>query len=666
MTFKQILMMGLLACSPFMARAQHDSATPYDRYPTPQQSLTEMTYAPQRTEFRLWSPMAEAVTLRLYRTGTGGKASKTISLRRATDGTWSTQVRGNLDGLFYTFEVKTEGRWRGESPGINARAVGINGERAAILNLDDTDPEGWENDRAPKRSDIVIYEMHHRDFSVHPSSGIHNKGKFLALTEHGTHTPDGQATGLDHLKMLGVTHIHILPSYDYGSVDEREAHRPHYNWGYDPVNYNVPEGSYALDPSDPKSRIREFKQMVQALHRNGLKVVLDVVYNHTYDLERSNFERTVPGYFYRHRPDGTPANGSGCGNETASERAVMRQYMVESVEYWMREYHIDGFRFDLMGIHDIETMRQIRAAAERINPDVLIYGEGWAAEAPQLPSDRLAMKANVGRIPGVAAFCDELRDALRGPFSDDHQAAFLAGLPGHEESIKFGIVGGIRHPQIDLKEVNYSHAPWAEQPHQLISYVSCHDDMCLQDRLHASIPGLSDADARQIALVAQTAVFTSQGIPFMLAGEELVRTKLGVHNSFNSPDSINQIDWSTKAAHAADFDYYRALIRMRRDHPAFRLGDADLVRRHLEFLPAPSAMVAYRLKDHAGGDPWRDIIVVLNGAATDAQFVLPTGSYTLHLSSNEVRFQQLNLNPETLSGTIHLPARSAAILYAGE
>ena len=448
MMLKQILMIGCLACSTLLASGQKAETLPYNQYPLPKGSLSEMTYTQAATQFQLWAPTADKVVLNLYAAGSGGKAIKTLNMKRTSDGTWHVTVAGNQSGRFYTFNVQMNKKWLGETPGINAKAVSLNGRRGAILDLRTTDPEGWENDKAPRQQDIVIYEMHHRDFSISPTSGIQNKGKYLALTETGTKSPEGKSTGIDHLKELGVTHVHLLPSFDFASVDESKADDPHYNWGYDPLNYNVPEGSYSTNPADPKARILEFKQMVKALHDNGLKVVLDVVYNHTYDLAGSNFERTVPGYFYRTTPEGKPANASGCGNETASERAMMRRFMVESVEYWMKEYHIDGFRFDLMGIHDLETMRAIRTAAERINPEVLIYGEGWAAEAPQLPGGQAAMKQTVHHLPGIAAFSDELRDALRGPFSNDRESAFLDGRPGFKESIKFGIAGGIDHPQL--------------------------------------------------------------------------------------------------------------------------------------------------------------------------------------------------------------------------
>lgn len=636
----------------------------YELYPVRSGSLAEMEYAPDGTRFSLWAPTADEVRLMLYNEGEGGHAYRTVAMEAGEEGVWHTTVSEDLLGKFYTFNVKIDDRWLGDTPGIFAKAVGVNGQRAVVIDLRATDPEGWADDhRPPLRSaaDVVIYEMHHRDFSVSPASGIEHKGKFLALTEESTRSPEGLATGIDHLRELGVTHVHLLPSYDYASVDETRLDDNQYNWGYDPQNYNVPDGSYSTDPYRPDVRIREFKQMVQALHKAGIRVILDVVYNHTFNIEGSNFERTAPGYFYRQRPDGTYADASACGNETASDRPMMRKYIVESVLHWAREYHIDGFRFDLMGIHDIETMNQVRAALTAVAPSIIVYGEGWAAQAPQLPQDSLAMKANTYRMPGIAAFSDEMRDALRGPFNDNKQGAFLAGLPGGEESIKFGIVGAVQHPQVCNDSVNYSQAPWAAEPVQMISYVSCHDDMCLVDRLRASIPGIKDDELARLDKLAQTAVFTSQGIPFIYAGEEVMRDKKGVHNSYQSPDSINAIDWSRKALHADVFAYYKGLIQLRKNHPAFRLGSAELVRRHLEFLPVEGKnLVAWRLKEHAGGDKWEDIVVVLNSRREPARVTVPQGNYTVVCRDGFINEGGL----AKVSGTeLVVPAQSALIAW---
>ena len=614
------------------------------------QTFNEADYTPEQTTFRLFAPdNAKTVKLRIYKAGHKGRPERTVKMERTAADTWTATVTGNLMGRFYTFDTG-----RGECAGVFAKAVGVNGQRAAIIDMDKTDPAGWNDDRRPvvkSPADLVIYEMHHRDYSIDASSGIANGGKFLALTD---------PKAIAHLKELGVNAVHILPSFDYASVDETRLSTPQYNWGYDPVNYNVPDGSYSTDPYKPETRIREFKQMVQALHKAGIRVILDVVYNHTFNIDGSNFQRTYPDYFYRKTVDGKYSDGSGCGNETASERDMMRRFMVESVLYWIDEYHIDGFRFDLMGCHDIETMNAIRKAVDEVDPSIFIYGEGWSAGSCALPKEQLGLKANMKAMPGIAAFSDELRDALRGPFSDDTKGAFLAGKPGEEESIKFGIAGAIEHPQVDMSKVNYSTEAWASQPTQMISYVSCHDDMCLTDRLRASIPGITTDELIRLDMLAQTAVLTSQGVPFILSGEEMLRDKKGVHNSYNSPDSINRLDWNNMERYPQVMDYYKNLTRLRRNHPAFRLGSADLVRRHLEFLPTQPGLVAFRLKDYAGRDDWRNIIVILNAAKQQRKVAIPQGNYTIVCHEGKIDENGLS----TFSGSeATVSAQSALILH---
>ncbi len=600
----------------------------------------EMTYSPEETTFKLFAPAnAKNVKVRIYQEGMGGKAVKSAKMKYQ-NGLWTATVQGDLLGRFYTFDAGY-----GETPGVFAKAVGVNGQRGAIINDMKTWPEDWCSDQHPvikSPADLVVYELHHRDFSIARKDAKY-PGKYLALTE---------PWAIDHLKALGVNAVHILPSYDYGSVDETELDTPQYNWGYDPVNYNVPEGGYSTNPYDPAARIREFKQMVQALHKAGIAVILDVVYNHTYNIDNSNFQKTYPDYYYRKNADGSYSNGSGCGNETASEKPMMRRFMIESVKYWYNEYRVDGFRFDLMGCHDIETMNIIRQELSKLDPSIFIYGEGWSAGSCALPNDQLGMKANIPQMPGIAAFSDEIRDALRGPFSDDSKPGWLGGAPDCEESLKFGIVGAIGHPQVDMSKVNYSKAPWAIEPTQMMSYVSCHDDMCLVDRLKASIPSLklstgklSDAQMDELIrldLLAQTAVFTSQGVPFMLSGEELLRNKKGVHNSYESPDSINQLDWQNKVRYPQVFKYYQDLIALRKNHPAFRLGDAHLVRKHLEFLKTPQGVVAFRLKDYAGRDDWRNIIVILNVNRETATVDIPKGMYVVVCQDGKIDEQSTN------------------------
>ncbi len=620
-------------------------------------NFQEVEYAKEATTFRLFAPKdAKSVKVRIYRQGLGGKAVKTVKMTLDGD-VWTCTIKGDMMGRFYTFDIG-----RGECPGVFAKAVGVNGKRGAIIDRNNTNPEGWGSDQRPvckSPADLVVYEMHHRDFSIARKDAKY-PGKFLALTE---------PWAISHLQQLGVNAIHILPSYDYGSVDETRLSPEfpsQYNWGYDPVNYNVPEGGYATDPYQPEVRIREFKEMVQALHKAGIRVILDVVYNHTYDIEHSNFQRTYPDYYYRKTADGKYSNGSGCGNETASEQPMMRRFMLESVKYWINKYHIDGLRFDLMGCHDIETMNAIRRMVDAIDPTIFIYGEGWSAGACAIPNDQLGMKANIPQMPGIAAFSDEIRDGLRGPFSDDTKPGWLGGAPNCEESIKYGLVGGIRHPQVSMKKVNYSDKPWATEPTQLMSYVSCHDDMCLADRLRASVAGLSspkspvNEELIRLDLLAQTAVFTSQGVPFLLSGEELLRTKKGVHNSFESPDSINQLDWSHKQKYPQVFAYYKHLIALRKHHPAFRLGDAGLVRKHLSFLKAPKSVIAFQLKGYAGRDDWRDIIVLLNASKQAQEVAVPNGSYTIVCRDGQIDERGL----ATIQGDkVVVPRQSALIMH---
>ena len=614
-----------------------------------QNVFNEVSYSPKQTTFKLNAP--KKPTLRIYEAGRGGKVEKKIKMKQTSENVWQTTISGDLKGKFYTFDIG-----RGETPGVFAKAVGINGKRGAIVDMQTTNPSGWNSDRRltlRSPADLIIYEMHHRDFSIDASSGLVNKGKFLALTEQ---------KAIKHLKELGVNAVHILPSYDFASIDESNTATPQYNWGYDPLNYNVPEGSYSFDAEQPTRRILEFKQMVQALHKAGIRVILDVVYNHTFDIEGGNFDRTFPMAYYRYTADGKPSNGSGCGNETASEKPLMRQFILESMKYWATEYHIDGFRVDLMGIHDIETMNLIRKELTAIDPNIFIYGEGWTAGTCAYPTEKLALKAHIKQMPGIAAFSDELRDALRGPFSDDKQAAFLGGIAGFEESIKAGIAGMIAHPQVDYTKVNYTKEAWANEPTQMISYVSCHDDMCLVDRLKASIPEAAYDMEEVIRLnqLAQTAVFTSQGIPFMLSGEEMLRDKKGVHNSFNSSDEINHLDWNNLKKYPQVFAYYKGLIQMRKAHPAFRLGSAELVRKHLEFLPTQDCLVAFRLKNHTGGDKWNNIYVVLNGSTNLQSVNIPKGKYTIVANNGVINEAGIG---EMEGGEVMIDAQTALILH---
>lgn len=635
----------------------------FSKFPAYAGEDLEMTVTPAGTIFKLWSPEAQEVKVSIYPTDRNSSAIATATMTKGECGVWNATFPEQLYGKFYTFNVKHDGKWLGETPGVWAKAVGTNGQRAAVINFSATNPAGWESDKGPNIkniTDAVIYEMHHRDFSMHPSSGIVNKGKFLALTEEGTRSRLGDKTGIDHLKELGVTHVHILPSYDYNSVDESNLAANTYNWGYDPQNYNAPEGSYSTNPADPEARVREMKLMVKALHNAGIGVVMDVVYNHTAENDGSNFSLTAPGYYYRHRPDGSYSDASGCGNETASDRQQMRNFIINSVKYWAREYHIDGFRFDLMAIHDIETMTEVSKALKEINPSIFVYGEGWTAGDSPLPTEQRALKENVAKMKGIAVFSDDLRDAVKGHYSQAMGRGFATGAPGNEETVKIGIVASTAHPQVDYSKGNNSKFAYASAPTQIINYVSCHDDMCLTDKLAASMPGTTDADRIRAAKLAQTIVFTSQGTPFMFAGEEIFRDKKGIHNTYNQPDSVNAIDWDLKHENAELFKYYRNLIELRKTHPAFRMTNAADIARNIKFDKVKGDnLISYSILNHANGDEWKEIKLVFNGSDNTREITIPKGDWMVVARDGVINTKGIG---EYKGGKTAVEPRSALIL----
>ncbi len=565
----------------------------------------ECLYSPSKTQFQFWSNVAEQMEVRIYNgdcwVDDGEEPCEIVPLTKGENDFWTASVKGNLAGKYYTVRSFQNGEWGVESPGIFAKAVSVNGQKAAIIDFAKTNPEGWDADVRPAMTDptdIVVYETHLRDYTM-ANPAIENKGKFLAFTEQ---------PAINHLKELGITHLQILPMFDYGSIDETALDKNRYNWGYDPVNYNVPEGGYSTDPEDPACRIREAKQMIQALHANGIRVVMDVVYNHTYDVMSCALGRVVPQYFYRLNEDGTYANGSGCGNETASDHEMYRRFMVESVCYWAREYHIDGFRFDLMGIHDQETMKAIRAALDEIDPTILTYGEGWAAMSPAYPYEDLAMKQWTYKMPRVGAFSDDIRNALIGsPF--DHDPGFASGNPAGVKDVMRGLIAC---PE------------WSGEPMQHVSYITCHDNYCLRDRIEVSTKGVNEETRLRMNKLAQTAVLVSQGMSFIYGGEELYRTKRGIDNSYQSPDSINIIPWENKEKYADLFEYYKQMIAIRRAHKGFRLGSAEAVKEHVEFLDADNdQVIIYRIKDLEGIDTAKSLLVILNGSDKTVTCDLP-------------------------------------------
>ncbi len=619
-------------------------------------------WTPEKTTVKIWAPTAKKIEFRLYKDGKAGEEFYKTTLQPNGSGTWSTVLNGDYEGKFYTLRIN-DGEWLEETPDIYARCVGVNGLRGMIYNPAKTNPGGWEKDKKlpfKNVNDAIIYEVHVRDFSIAASSGIENKGKFLGFTENDTRSPDGLPTGLSHLKELGITHVHLLPVNDFYTVDE-ENPAEKYNWGYDPLHYNALEGSYATDPYDGGRRIREFKQLVQALHHAGIGVVLDVVYNHTYFAKESVFNQTVPGYFYRQRPDGTFADASGCGNEMATERAMVRKYIIDSLKYWAEEFHIDGFRFDLMGIFDLDTMNAIRQEL----PGLLLYGEGWTADKSPMPENRRAMKGNLSKLPGIAAFNDDFRDALKGNDGLKKSKGFVSGLSLREESVKFGVVGAVYHPQIVYSYVETSKSPWASQPGQCINYASCHDNYTLWDKLKFSCPKASDEEMRKMVKLAGALVLTSQGIPFLHGGVELCYTKGGNPNSYKSPDAVNQIDWERKKTCYDVFDYYRKLIRLRKEHPAFRMATAKEIQANISFCTGyQTGIVSYCINGEASGDLWKEIILLFNGNREDTPHPLPDGNYRIMVQGDD--FFNEESSGKTVSGKIILPAVSMMILVKNE
>lgn len=613
-------------------------------------------WSPEKTVFRVWAPTAQSVTLRLYASGEPEQEDllEQIPMTKDVQGTWVAEKCGDQQGVYYTYFVCVDGIWQ-EACDPYARTTGVNGCRAMVLDLNATNPAGWEHDTDPNGgkpfTDAVIWELHVRDLSMHPSSGIHNKGTYLGLTETGTTTPDGIPTGLDHMKALGITHLHILPFYDYGSVDEAHPEVPQFNWGYDPVNFNVPEGSYSSDPHHGEVRIREVKQMIHTLHQNGISVVMDVVYNHVYDAKSFCFNRIVPDYFSRTNADGTYSDGSCCGNDTASERSMVRKYIVDSVKYWADEYHIDGFRFDLVGLIDTETIREVMDCVHADHPGVVFYGEGW--DMPTVltkPNVTMTIQKNAGEVPGFAFFSDTVRDLLRGSVFFDTRPGFLAGASASKEELE--------HCYQGMPE-------WCPTPLQSVNYVSCHDNHTLFDRLALTMPDGKDAEWARRNRLAAAFIFTAQGIPFLQAGEEMLRSKrlpdgTRDHNSYRSPDSVNAIAWDNLnlPEYRNTLAYYQGLIAFRKAHPVLRLTDPAAVKQAVVAVSTGNShCVAFEIQGLG-----EHLFCVFNADNRVVTLPLPNGNWTLCVDDTRAGVDGTAYPHSTIS----VPAGSAMILTDGE
>ena len=624
-------------------------------------------YTKEKTNFRVWAPTATQVRLNLYEAGSGDNLIQTVDMQKDSKGTWIYEAKGDLNGTYYTYSVTVDGKTN-EAVDLYARSTGVNGERGMILDLDSTNPSGFTGEKRPafvNPTDAIIYELHVRDLSSDKSSGIQNVGKFLEFTEKGTKNSNGTATGLDHLIDLGVTHVQILPSFDYASVDESKPDSGQFNWGYDPKNYNTPEGSYATNAEDGAVRVNEYKQMVQSLHQNNIRVIMDVVYNHTYQTEESNFQKIVPNYYYRKNGEAF-SNASGCGNETASERYMVRKYIVDSVVYWAKEYHVDGFRFDLMGIHDTETMNAVKEALNEVDPSIIVYGEGWTGGDSVLDEADRAVKKNMYAVQGVAAFSDDIRDGMKGNVFDAKDTGFVSGKEDMEETIKYAVTGAVEHEQVDATKNEKSDTFWAKAPTQTINYASCHDNLTLWDKLATSNADDSIEDRKKMNKLCSAIVFTAQGIPFFQAGEELLRSKPSHteegafdENSYCSPDSTNSIKWDTKDENIDIYNYYKGLIAFRKSHNALRMTTAEEVQKNLKFLTdLPKNVVGYTIENSPNGEVADSLMVIYNANKEDINVTLPEGSWNVYINGETAGCNVL----ETVEGSASVKGISAMVL----
>lgn len=620
----------------------------------------------EATHFRIWAPTAERVVLNLYRTGNEDDIQNSIPMNKDICGTWVSTVEGNLNGIYYIYSVTVDGETK-DAVDPYTKAVGVNGNRGMVIDLLSTNPPGFLEEQKPAftiATDAVIYELHIRDFSSDLNSGMINKGKYLAFTEEETKNSYGEPTGVDYLKSLGITHVHLLPAFDYATVDETQLSEPQYNWGYDPKNYNVPDGSYSMDPYHGEVRVKEFKQMVQSMHRKGLRVIMDVVYNHTAESWESNFNRIVPGYYFRLAPDGSFSNASGCGSEIASERAMVRKYIIDSVLYWLKEYHVDGFRFDLMGILDIRTMNEIRWALSNAEPGILVYGEGWTGGLSPLPDWERALKVNVKSMDtGIAVFNDNLRDGVKGSVFAGTERGFIGCREGMEETIKFGVTAATPHADVDYWKVLYSNSPWALEPSQTVNYTSAHDNLTLWDKINLAGPWEKREDLVKMNLLSAAIILTSQGIPFFQAGEEFLRSKpLNEEktkfegNSYRSSDLINSLKWDTSTVNKEVVSYYRGLIAFRKEHRALRMIRAEEIRYYLKFYGALEPnIVVYEIAHPLDNR----MIVIYNANNSDKMIRIPEGEWKVFAKGSKAGTEVLEI---ISGGEISIEPISAMIL----
>nr|WP_302660432.1 type I pullulanase [uncultured Clostridium sp.] len=634
-------------------------------------------YSKNSSEFKLWAPLAEQVELVLYGKDYNAlESNKTIiKMNRENRGVWRVKIDEDLSGEYYNYLVRNNGKTY-ESVDPYAKAVSINGEKSMVIDMESTNPKGWSNDKKPILNDVtdsIIYEAHIRDLTKDEASGVIKalRGKYIgAVLENSKIKGTSITTGVDHLKELGITHIHLLPVFDYGSIDERYDSTDNYNWGYDPQNYNVPEGSYSTNPYEGAVRISEFKEMVYKFHQAGIRVVMDMVYNHTYNLE-SPLNLTVPGYYYRKDQYGRYSNGSGCGNETASERYMFRKYMIDSVLYWAKEYHIDGFRFDLMGLHDLETMRIIRNELNKVDKSIIMYGEGWTCYDTPLNINESAVKNNICKFDDlqIAAFSDDARDSIKGSVFLKESLGFVNGGDNYEESIKYTICASTKHDEIDLSKVVYSKSFWANEPYQTITYDSAHDNNTLFDKLRMSCKDENEEELLKMNKLAAAIVLTSQGISFLHEGEEFARVKENlqgeiIENSYNSSDYTNELKWLRKQRYIDLFNYYKGLIKLRKEYKAFRMNSNKEIQNNISFMAKGNEfkdnhIVGYIINIEDYNDSYSKIAVIFNANKYNVEVDLDEGKWNV-LVDGEKADSEVQYKIE--DSIVNVSARSALIL----
>lgn len=614
------------------------------------------TYSKSKTSFRLWAPTASKVELLTYPSADSTKATRT-AMTRDVNGTWLTSLTGDRDGLVYTYAVEVNGSVN-EVVDPYARAATINGRRGVVIDLKSTDPSGWNKNKpvfSGKPTDALIYELHVRDLSMDESGPFPDsvRGKFAALTIPNLKGKNGQPVGVAAIKDLGITHLHILPMYDYASVDESN---PTFNWGYDPLNYNVPEGSYSSNPNDPKARITELKQAIQALHSQGIRVIMDVVYNHVYDAGSFSQSKIVPGYWFRTTSSGALTNASGVGNDTASERSMVSKFIVDSVKYWASEYNLGGFRFDLMGLHDIDTMTKVRNELNKIDPSIIIIGEGWNMGTH--PEEIRATQRNIKKLPGIAVFNDQIRDGIKGSVFDSANKGFVTGDFIKGLSVKAGIVGNTQFSN-DL-----SPSFTTLSPAQSVNYVEAHDNNTLEDKIRLSVPQVTDVDVARLHRLAGSIPILAQGVPFIHAGQEFQRTKDGDSNSYKSSDKINALNWELVTKNAVTRNYYKGLIDIRKNHPAFRLSTTAQVKSSLKFLSTPNSVIAYQLNGEKVKDKWKQIIVIHNADQTGFKMKLPKkGNWRVVVEGDKAG--QKTLRTLKNASSVDVAGQTTTVLYLG-